>query len=348
MSEIIFRRGEVYFKDKSCTKHYTDQETAAVLWQLKEAVAETEPYRALHGAGRRWTVGILLLLLLTFALGIVGVSVKLWWPDLLGRFAKPLPVPTASMPEAQAEQAMSDLLKSYSDRVSDLEKLISVLLGLSGIYTISLGLSSWASVQSSLQQAEKWIEAQQARLKDTRDAAEEQVEKIETLLLKHAEGVGKMEDALRYARAIPGASAALALAVQGKYVSDAELAIKTLVKLRTKQPTDRYINFYLGRLYKVLKRLRNAEESMTAFIQSKEAANERNDPDVGDAYYNRACYRALLWTAAKDTDKTKLQTEIAEDVRKFCAIDEKMKTDVATDTDFDAIRTQSRMVEALK
>lgn len=344
----IFQKEGTYFKDKKCSVHYADQDTAAVLWQLKQSLDRSRAVDSVGKSARSTSVKLLLFLLLLCALGMVGVSVAYWWPDLIRHLAHPAVSPSSAMNPAQTQQAMSDELKNYSDRVGDLEKLISVLLGLSAIYTISLGLSSWANVQSSLQQAEKWIQVQQSTMKELKDQAERSVEKLESLLLKHEEGLVTVQDAITYARAIAGASASLALAVQGKFISDAELAVKTLVELRVKHPTDRRLNLCVGRIYKVLGRLNNAANAMTVFIQNKETANERNDGDVADAYYNRACYRALLWTKSQPSERQTIQNDLVADIKLFCSIDENLKKDIEQDTDFNGVRAEAWFIEALK
>jgi hypothetical protein len=344
----IYQKDGRYFKDKICSVNYADQDTASILWQLKRSLEQSRAAEGPRDSTRRISVKLLLLLLLICALGMVVVSVVYWWPDLIHRFTNPAPLPTSAMNPAQAQQSMSDELKNYSDRVSDLEKLISVLLGLSAIYTISLGLSSWASVQSNLQQAEKWIQVQQSITKDLKDQAEKSVEKLESLLLRHEAGLASIQDAIIYARTIQSASASLALAVQGKFVSDAELAVKDLVELRAKLPTDRVVNLYLGRMYKVLGRLKNAVDAMTVFIKNKESAQQIHDVGAGDAYYNRACYRSLLWSRGTNAERLALQAEIVKDINEFCSIDETLKTGISQDTDFDAVRTEEWFTDALK
>jgi hypothetical protein len=344
----IYQKGGRYFKDKACSVNYADQDTASILWQLKRSLDESRVFERPSAPPRRIGVQLLLLLLVICALGMVVVSVVYWWPDLIHRFTNPAPPPTSAMSLAQAQQAMSDELKSYSDRVSDLEKLISVLLGLSAIYTISLGLSSWASVQSNLQQAEKWIQVQQSITKDLKDQAEKSVEKLESLLLRHEAGLASIQDEITYAKAIQSASASLALAVQGKFVSDAELAIKDLVELRAKAPTNRVLNLYLGRTYKVLGRLKNAVDAMTVFIKSKESAQQIHDGAAADAYYNRACYRSLLWGKGTSAERLLLQDEIVKDINEFRLIDETLTVGIPQDTDFDAVRAEKWFTDALK
>jgi hypothetical protein len=336
----IYPKGNKYYSNPQCTTELADQGTAAALWRLKQSI-EQGPVRP--SRLKTFALGLLLTVLVLSALGILGASVVYWWPDLFQRLFQGPPSATSKTNQAAGEsQPLADEFRNYSDRVSDLEKLISVLLGLSAIYTLALGLSSWASVQTNLQQAEKWVQSEQARMKEMKEQSKESVEELRTLLTD-------FKDELAYARAIPLTSASLALATQGKYMSDADLAIKTLVELRTKHSTDRLLNLYLGRTYRVLHRYENAITAMTVFIEAKEAANQKADADVADAYYNRACYRSLLWAdpATPAPDKPALQTAIAEDVRKFRGIDQRLKSDVTGDTDFNAVRAEQWFKDAL-
>ncbi len=182
---------------------------------------------------------ILLGLLVLSAVAMLVVAVMLWWPNLIYRFLNAPALPAAALGPAQAQQVLVDDLKNYTDRVSDLEKLISVLLGLSAIYTISLGLSSWVTVQTNLQQAEKWVLSQQELLKGVNERAEKSVQKLEALLLANEQELANTKAAIAYAIRIPSASASLALALQGKYVSDADLAIQKLLESRSTHGTDR-------------------------------------------------------------------------------------------------------------
>src|SRR5215469_5194753 len=345
----VHLKNGVYFKDKTCTTQYSDQETAKVLWQVKKSIAHTLRGRWPTRRTHPFVVTMLLVLLVLGGCGIVIVAVVLWWPGLIGHFIHPAAPITSSMNATQAELAMSEQLKNYSERVSDLEKLISVLLGLSTIYSIALGLSSWATVQSNLQQAETWIKGQEALISNLQDQAEESVQELKSLLDKYGTSLAGLQDEINYARSISGAYSSLALAVQGKYISDSEQVTKKLVELRAKYPTDRSLNLCLGRTYRTLGRLSNAIDAMSVYINNKIASNQGHDSDTCDAYYNRACYAALLRAkSAKQQEKDALQKRIEEDVHTFVSIDAGLKADTTTDTDFDDVRKEQWFVDALQ
>jgi hypothetical protein len=291
---------------------------------------------------------ILLGLLVLSAVAMLVVAVMLWWPNLIYRFLNAPALPAAALGPAQAQQILVDDLKNYTDRVSDLEKLISVLLGLSAIYTISLGLSSWVTVQTNLQQAEKWVLSQQELLKGVNERAEKSVQKLEALLLANEQELANTKAAIAYAIRIPSASASLALALQGKYVSDADLAIQKLLESRSTHGTDRYVNLYLGRLYRALGRFQNAAEAMTSYIHRKEQAGDGDDKDTVDAYYNRACYQSLCWTTAKlQEEKEILRAGIERDVKRLLSLNQTLKADINGDGDFDPVRGEGWFAKLL-
>jgi len=299
-------------------------------------------------------VVVLLVILLASAAAVVVASWQHWrQPDSVGRVHGTPASNSATdfgqlkQDKTDEKQVLIDELKDYSDRVSDLEKLISVLLGLSAIYTIALGLSSWASVQMNLQQAKEWMQSQQEAVKGLRERAEESVKKTEeskgelvTLLgeykMKLAEIDAKIAESTDYARTIPNVMATLAVALQrNDYIPLAESATEDLRALRSKNPTDPKVNFFLGRAYKLLKHFRKAAEAMTFFIEAKERANQEVDDKVADAYYNRACYQSLLWERTTDVkDKQKLQNAIIADLWEGCRRDAKLLDAIPADLDF--------------
>lgn len=348
MAEIYLKDG-VYYKDKEYGNKFSDQEMAALLWQLKGSLKRTSDPRS--PAAKALTVGFLVLLLL-FALAMVGVSIIQWWPDLVQRSQRPPAAISSPVNSTDAQLVMSEQIKNYSDRVADLEKLISVLLGLSAIYTIALGFSSYTSVQMNLQQVEKGIKS----IEELRDRAEESTENLETLVTSYRDELAKIRDEIdltqNYARVIPNVMATLALALQRpEYRSNAESATQDLRDLRSKYRTDVKVSFFLARAYKILEHFHKAVNAMTFFIEEKKAANQGRDDSVADAYYNRACYRSLLWQRAKDANDadqmTALQNSLVADVKECCSRDAKLLDDIPTDADFVPVLQEKWFKDAL-
>jgi len=119
---------------------------------------------------------------------------------------------------------------------------------------------------------------------------------------------------------------------------DAERAIGLLLAMRKQRGTDRYVNLYLGRLYKALERYRNASEAMTSFIQRKQQAGEGDDQDITDAYYNRACYQNLLRQKVAADEAKELRPSIEADLKRSISLDEQIKKFAFDDEDFESVK----------
>ncbi|HKP47513.1 MAG TPA: hypothetical protein VJT50_13015 [Pyrinomonadaceae bacterium] len=236
----------------------------------------------------------------------------------------PSPAPSAAATVAETEQILKQKLDAYTERADGLQKLISLLLGLSTIYAIALAFSAYTSVKTNIEQSQK------------------SVDKLETLLKELPSQLDDIQQRTAYSTKITMASGSLALALQAKYLTDAELAIDALRELRSgKHATDRYVNLLLGRLYKTLRRFENAEETMTSFIQRKEQAGEGDDSSIADAYYNRACYQSLRWNQATSAQKTALQSGIERDLTRTFRLDQTYRRDAANDDDFAAVKGEA-------
>jgi hypothetical protein len=223
----------------------------------------------------------------------------------------------------EREQVLKEKLETYNKRADDLQKLISLLLGLSTIYAIALAFSAYTSVQTNLKQADKSIA------------------KLEALLLQLPKDLEEVKDKTKYSTQIAMASGSLALALQAKYLADAELAIRALLELRSgPHATDRFVNLLLGRLYKALNRFQNAEEAMTSFIDRKEKLGEGDDSAIADAIYNRACYQSLRWATATSLEQSGLKIGIERDLRRIFGLDDTYRRDIQTDEDFDNVKDQ--------
>jgi len=204
---------------------------------------------------------------------------------------------------AAATEALEAKFQSYSDRADDLQKLIGVLVGLSSLYAVVLGLSSYVSAQSA-QQALQRMES------DAKDSLKT-LESVRDDWKKNQIQVGKD---IIYGRRLAIGSAALGLAMQGAYLDDAKAAIEALSALRPDHPADRYLNLYIGRLHKALKEYAFAEGAMAVLLQERQQTKDGDKLTLFDAHFNRACYRSLQWPAATAQDQTALQTGILSDL----------------------------------
>jgi len=243
-----------------------------------------------------------------------------------------------------------DSVTAYSDRVSDLERLIGVLLGLSAIYTVALGLSSWASVQTNLDVMKELKERAEKVVKDTeleKGKLENLRKDYETKLQLQDEQIKNRTD---YAREIAIVMAMIAIALQRPdYVAHAEYVTEDLCRRREKDQTDVRLNFYLARAYKLLGHFSRAAEVMTWFITAKIQANAAHDSTVADAYYNRACYRSLLWGQTTDPKrKPFLQYLISDDLRSCFSLKPSLLPDLETDADFVGVLRETWFQDTLR
>jgi hypothetical protein len=271
-----------------------------------------------------WLMPAMLLLAVLILVSFVVVGVAVW--PIARPFVVNTTTPTSMVPATNTtdrEELLKEKLETYSKRADDLQKLISILLGLSTIYAIVLAVGAYTSVQSNLQQAEKSIA------------------KLESLLQDLPKGFAEIQEKSAYSTKITIAHGSLALALQAKYLEEAEFAIRALLDLRKgAYSTDRYVNMLLGRLFKALNRFQNAEEAMTSFIGRKEASGEGDDAVTGDAYYNRACYQSLRWTGAKPEEQKKLSLGIQRDLDRIFRLSENYRADVRVDDDFRAVKQE--------
>lgn len=91
-----------------------------------------------------WAVSIVLWISLGISLATVVATWSFYWQQQENR-----PVAVTTTPEALKEK-----LDAYDKRADELEKLISLLLGLSTIYAIALGLSAYQQLKDSADKLE--------------------------------------------------------------------------------------------------------------------------------------------------------------------------------------------------
>jgi tetratricopeptide (TPR) repeat protein len=111
---------------------------------------------------------------------------------------------------------------------------------------------------------------------------------------------------------------------------------------------DRQIHITMGRLQRLLGRYNEAVNMLTGFIQEKER-RKQIDADLGDAYYNRACYHLVMSSEAKVAgDKTREKEHAYEDLSKAISINKENKRDAIQDEDFESIREEPRFRELVE
>lgn len=154
--------------------------------------------------------------------------------------------------------------------------------------------------------------------------------------------VGAVETSVSYNDAIM--RAVTACTPSGTY-TDRNTALSVLQMVREqlgeRGSTDRRTNILMGRLHRRMNRHERAIAILSAFIDAKERAGQR-DNDLADAYYNRACTRIDHMQrltgppadAAKETAYTDLTTAIE--------INPDNCLDAVDDEDFAPLREEER------
>ena len=102
---------------------------------------------------------ILLYVLLGVSLATVVITGRFWWQQQANR-----PTGGGATPEALKEK-----LEAYDKRADELERLLTLLLGLSTIYAIALGLSAYQQLKDSTDKLEKLTDKAEEKIQGFAD-----------------------------------------------------------------------------------------------------------------------------------------------------------------------------------
>jgi hypothetical protein len=130
------------------------------------------------------------LILCTLALIVAGS-----WPQAR-RSILGLP-PVASTTGAETQEVLKEKLESYNKRADDLQKVTSLLLGLSAIYAIVLAVSAYAAVQSNLEQAKTSISEAKASVSEAKASVNEAKQAVTDLKTERQQSVTDLADLRR-------------------------------------------------------------------------------------------------------------------------------------------------------
>lgn len=271
-------------------------------------------------------IRLLLGTLVVEGLLVIGLAIsKSWW-------IPPMVAPTAaislSRSTSEAEQIFKEKLDNYSKRADDIQKLLSLLLTLTTIYTIAIAVSAYASVQNNLREAEKGIQRLDTIIENSRDVIPKQIEELERQTL--------------YTRRIAVATAISQFPEErGRYKDVQETFVKLLMDMRTgAYATDPMLNQQIAHLYVALERYRDAEQVMTTFIERKRGQGESHDKAITDAFYDRACWRALQWASADSEKQIKLKKGIRLDLARAFRLDNTLQEEARKDRQFKDLETE--------
>lgn len=125
---------------------------------------------------------------------------------------------------------------------------------------------------------------------------------------------------------------------------DVPYSINLLENIRSERPHDRAIAIYLGRLYRRLGDFDRAILTLRNFIDGLKSSKSVNSKrDMGDAYYNIACYHSLKAADGKKNDLMKdevgrLTEEAMESLRQAITLNPENKKFAKVDSDLDFIK----------
>ena len=115
--------------------------------------------------------------------------------------------------------------------------------------------------------------------------------------------------------------------------------IETLEKDKSTLPLDRGLFITLGRLYRRLGKYDDGIQVLSEFIENKQKANQSDDTFTADAFYNRACYKALKSLKVHGGTVGSLQKQAVQDLAEALKRAPQLKKTAEEDADFAALQT---------
>jgi hypothetical protein len=131
--------------------------------------------------------GVLLGLLCLFFLGTFIVSVELAWEAR--QWSRPWPTGPGPKDTDEKAKRLEEKLSAYAKRADDVHTLMGFILGLSALYGLALGVSSYLGVQHAVKQAE-----------GSADDAEESAKEAKEVKSKADDALKDLNNALKDAR----------------------------------------------------------------------------------------------------------------------------------------------------
>jgi tetratricopeptide (TPR) repeat protein len=280
-------------------------------------------------------------LLALLILGCLGFILLASWPVV-----QPTVISAATLTAEEKEGLLKEKLDNYSKRADELQKVGSLLLGLSTIYAITLGIAAYTSVQGNIDQAKRIVEE-----------AKDWVKKLETLTtafetLKNTE-IENLRKEIKSAHTHANYATRIAVATMISEVPPSETEVATLrkatiqrlIELRdgdSEYATDRLVNLHIASLYLVLDDFEKADKALAEFIRQLEKSPSRDVAILAEAYYNKACYQSLHRAKIDNAEeKEVLADEIRRNLKRAFEFDEPLRRHAQTDTDLINVRTET-------
>ena len=233
--------------------------------------------------------------------------------------------PSPSTINGSDVEVLKAKLDSYSRQADDLQKLLTLLLTLTTIYTITLAVSAYKTVKDNLRDSEKGIERLNAAIASSDDVIKKQIEELERQTL--------------YTRRIAVATAISQFPPkQEDYQEVQDTFVKQLMEMRTgSYATDPMLNQQIARLYVARGLFRDAEQVMTTLIERKRDKGERTDDAITNAYYDRACFRALQWPDTSEPERKNLISGIKRDLARAFRLNSTLRESAKDDRELKAV-----------
>jgi tetratricopeptide (TPR) repeat protein len=278
-------------------------------------------------------------LLILLVLGCLGFILLASWP-----VAQPA-ISSATLTAEEKEGLLKEKLDNYSKRVDDLQKVASLLLGLSTIYALTLGIAAYTSVQGNIDQAKRIV-----------DEAKEWVKRLETATtafetLKNTE-IENLHQEVKSAHTRADYATRIAVATMIAEVPPSEtevatlraMTIKRLTELRdgnSEYATDRFLNLHIASLYRVLDDFEKADNALALYIRQMEKSPSSDDEILAEAYYNRACYQSHHWAVVNNSEEKELLADaIGRNLKRAFELHQPLRRHAQTDDDLSNITSE--------
>jgi ElaB/YqjD/DUF883 family membrane-anchored ribosome-binding protein len=225
--------------------------------------------------------GVLLGLLCLFFLGTFIVSVELAWEAR--QWSRPWPTGPVRKDTDEKAKRLEEKLSAYAKRAGDVHTLMGFILGLSALYGLALGVSSYLGVQHAVKQAE-----------GSADDAEESAKEAKEVKSKADDALKDLNNALKDTRE--------------KAINEAREAVN---EVRSQYLLQRpYYNPSI--IEHGDAKYHEAETHLTRALDLSRWEVEALPKRKVNLYYNRACARCRLASAEPQLRSTHLDGAITD------------------------------------
>lgn len=166
--------------------------------------------------------------------------------------------------------------------------------------------------------------------KEVEAAVDEKTREAKVEMKKESEIVQELTEAMGSAVGALGQPLGTAAAYRKE-------ALKKLLNVRNKLPTNRTVNIYIGRIYRSIDELDNAIGSLSEALGARTKAKIIPNDDDSALLFNRACYYNLnaekADTAGQGAEAELFRQKAWEDLKESCRLTPNNKAEAASDPD---------------